>query len=533
MTLKAEPAFPTSSVFVEYYYRRIFMSQNKPLLIGYHVNIQDYYSSKPFFSYAAENGKGVDFLLCHIDPVEGTLEDNCEFARKSAAVIKAMGLPFIMNSESQNFIENQKTSDGHDWANRDDGTFRLNLPQCYIEALNSSGNCMGVMYDEFEHVIINRNLSIAMASKKRLGREVFPVLPSKNQYEQGELLSNQLSQYASELKNRGAKEVSGEHVFPVLFHSFARNGIIPNFKSQKESASDVQFACASGAALQYGTPLYNCVDMWYRMTFPGHSANEMYHNLKFACLTGVDLVYVEAANVFTDGDGKPSDIGKEFVRFCEEYKGRERSYNVQDFRPEIAVIHYDDTFWGQGTEPVMWKNMLFGNPAVRVKKCNREWIYAMNIITHGETGNGGISWDRVGIHSLKKHRSFLSMNNAAVFDDRVTADKLQSLKLAFVCGPHISGETLAAVENAVRENGLTAVVSPRYAPSGMKAPFFGYSEKKDGKGVWIAARDFRCRSLKKRLSSFLGRKGEMRFVFGENEIRMKISSDGESFEVLK
>ena len=48
--------------------------------------------------------------------------------------------------------------------------------------------------------------------------------------------------------------------------------MIPNFKSMKESCTNLTFAVAAGAALEYGTELWTCVDLWYRQSFPGHSA---------------------------------------------------------------------------------------------------------------------------------------------------------------------------------------------------------------------------------------------------------------------
>ena len=95
---------------------------------------------------------------------------------------------------------------------------------------------MGVMYDEFEHVIINRNLSLALDSKYNIDKPTFKLCENNDVLSQSDLLDEQLDKYATELKDKGAKTLSGEHVFPVLFHKFAKAGIIPNFKSQKEKS---------------------------------------------------------------------------------------------------------------------------------------------------------------------------------------------------------------------------------------------------------------------------------------------------------
>ena len=479
---------------------------------------------------------GVDFVVCHFDPNGDPLNEQCERAKAVAARLKSLGIPFAANFEAQNFNENIVSADGVDFANHPDGTHRLDLPEAYISAIKEGGDLIAVMYDEFEHAIINRNLSILLATKLRHSLPVFPRSYTDSVRVEGENLNAQIGAYAADLKKKGAPAFVGEHVFPVLYHTFARNGIIPNFKSQKEIYTNVQFAIAAGAALEYGTPLWTCVDLWFMNTFPGHSPNEMYHNLVFAWLTGVDRAYVEASNAFVstvNGEEMINAYGDEYIRFVKEYRGKERAYNVRDYRPEIGIIRYDDGFWGQGTTPVVWPNELLGNPMIKPRKRHKEWVKVFRLITHGETGAFGLAWDRVEPRSfLKKHRSFVTMNGAAVFDDRVRADKLGSLKLCFLCGEYISPETLADVKKLVNENGLTVVTPKRFAPAGIRSTLHdAYREYPDGRGRWIVCDSFSSPRLKKRLAPMLGEKGEMKFTFGDRTVRLAVSADGESFTV--
>ncbi|MCQ2479093.1 MAG: hypothetical protein MJ120_00530 [Clostridia bacterium] len=506
---------------------------NKPLLIGYHTNAGAYYNKKTDFYGPAKGGGGVDFILCHHDPDDkNTVAQECESVKEVISAIKDLGADCIINHEKQNFIDVTVSADGFDWANKADGTHLVDLPDEYKAAMASEENFIGFMYDEFEHVIINRNVSLALASKFKTDKPAFPVIKEKDAIKQFDTLSAQLKEYAEKIKSNGVKMLCGEHVFPVLFHIFARNGIIPNFKSQKESFSNVQFAVAAGAALQYETPLFNCVDLWYRLTFPGHSVEEMKSNLKFAYLCGVNRVYVEAACAFYDKDDNQNEYGKAFDEFTKEYRGKERDYDIQDYKPEIGIIRYDDSFWGQGRLRFLWRNMLMGNPKIKADKLSKEWIKAFNIITHGETGNGGICKSRIELRSLTPHRSFASMNGAAVFDDQVKKEKLQSLKLCFLCGRFISDSTLEAVKELVKENGLTVVTTSKYAPDGYNSKkHFGFTEVDDGKGKWIITDNLKSRSLKNRLKTFLGEKGEMTYKFGEKTIKLKISSNGETFTV--
>lgn len=480
---------------------------------------------------------GFDFTVCHFSPGEYTVKEACAKIKQVMEKCREKGVEIIVNHEWQNFQHDCVGKDGWDWADGGDGCHRLNLPDEYKQTLASQENCVGIMYDEFEHTIINRNLSLELASKGKIKENVFPLLKEKNIIKQGELLSNQLKEYADSIKEKGVKTFCGEHVFPVLFHTFARNGITPNFKSQKESYSNVQYAVAAGAALEYNTELFNCVDLWYRLKCPGHTPKEMFSNLCFAFLAGVDRVYVETAHHFVDKDKNGNDVyneyGKKYSEFAKNYRNASRDYSVRDYRPEIGIIRYDSAFWGQ-KDPVMWKYMLFGNKDIKPVKQSYEWLQAMHTVTHGETSKYGISWSKISPWSLRKHRSFASMNGAAVFDDRVRRDKLESLNLCFLCGESIEKETLADVYSLVKD-GLTVVTPKRFLPDELKSRANGaYSEIPDGKGKWMVSENLCSRRVRKNAAPFLGNKGEIKLRFGENRVvRLKIDKNGEGFTVLK
>ncbi len=486
---------------------------------------------------------GADFVVCHFNPFKQTVADACAQAKDVAAKLKEKGLSFIANFESQNFHKEVSSPDGYDWANAEQGTHRLRLPQEYVDALASCGNLMGLMYDEFEHTIINRNLSLYLDSDGKDDIPVFRTYEGKDPVAQSRLLARQVADYAAGMKALGFGTMYGEHVFPVLFHLFAGNGIIPNFKSQKESYSNVQFATAAGAALQYGTPLSNCVDMWFRGNHPGHTPDEMAANLAFAYHAGVNTVYVESAMAFVsknaEGKKEYNAWGEAFCHFAQEYKDKPRSYDVADYRPEIGIVTMDDTYWGQGTpftrEKIHWVNMLFGNHNIRPTRASHEWIHAFHLISQGDTGRENISWNRINLWSAKHpHRSFAAMNSAVVFDENVREECLSSLKLCFLCGSYISDETLAAVEKLVREKGLTVVTTRRFLPKNVRKKYAGYlREIRDGQGKWIAVPFFGGTPLKKRIQPFLGERGQIRLTFKQGEVVLQIADNGETFSVVK
>lgn len=509
------------------------MNTDKTLKIGFNTFDSRVLSRQPAYELFKKAGKGVDFVLCHFDPQNKNYPDSLQDASDVGRVLAEDGIDYIANYEFQNFLLDSVSPDGHDWANRPDGTHRLDLPEEYVARHAANPNFIGIMHDELEHAIVNRNLSIRLAYKFKKDIPVFPVPDTDSADEQFDALNAQLKEFKDDLVSKGGKCLAGEHVLPVMFHIFASNGIIPNFKSQKESYSDIMFACAAGAALEYGTPLYNCVDTWFRNTQPGHSPEEMYANLVFAYYAGVNRAYVESSNAFIDGkEGGMNEYGRQFIRFSEGFRGRERDYDVSDYRPETGIIRFDDTYWGQW-DRWFWKNILFGNPRIKPSKASKEWIRAWHVITHGETSKKTFLWDRIAPWALRKHRSFATFNSAAVFDDNAGEEVLSSLKLCFLCGTRISEKTLAAVSKLVKENGLTAVTSPRYAPKDIKSKCTGgFSEIADGKGRWIVTNDIGSNKVRKAVSSLLGNKNEIRLTFRGREIRLAVDADGNGFKVI-
>ncbi len=501
------------------------MSEN--FFIGCDVGIDDLSKKNHIIQFFKESD--TDFVICNTHPAK-SVADECEFIKDFRKNFENCRVDYVINNEFVNGDDYNIADDGHDWCNTSDGCHRLNLPDLYLKTLTEDEHFLGIMYDEMEHMIINRNLTLTLNRKARNNLLVFPITESDDIKEQGALLRKQCKEYASSFFKNGVKSFAGEHVFPVLFHTFASAGIIPNFKSQKESYSNVQFAVAAGAALEYNMPLWNCVDLWFRLTYPGHSPNEMYHNMLFSYLAGVERCYVEGIFAFFT-DGKPNEYAETYKKFTLECK-RTREYSVKDYKPEIGIIKFDDSYWGQ-CDPVVWKKILLANKKIKPDKIAREYTNILHLITHGETGRNGLSWSRVSPWSLRRHKSFCSMNSVAVFDDVVKKDKLESLKLCFLCGYHISENTLKSVEELVKENGLTVVTTKRFLPERLQHKFSGsYCEIDDGKGKWIVTKSFLSKKAKLAVKPLIGNKGEMRFTFDGKTIKMKISQDGESFDVL-
>ena len=494
---------------------------DRPMKLGFNAFDPHVLGGAP--KYTLPLGCGADLVLCHTDPlpVNGLAGENK--AARLASVLADAGVEFIANFEFQN-VRGAVDAAGHDWTRAPDGCHRLTPDPAFIGALGSRGNLLGVTYDEFEYAISTRNLSLWWGNKLRFGAPVFPPLKTKDPLAQAAELDRALAAYVREIKAAGAPAFAGEHVFPILYHTFARAGMIPNYKAMKESCSNLQFAVAAGAALQYGAPLWSCADLWFRQTFPGHTPEELYQNLVFAYLAGADLAYVESAPALVK-NGRLTAHGEAYARFARAYRGRPRAYHAADYRPGIGIIRFDDTWWGQNA---FWDRGLYGNGRLRPNAADREWLTAVDTVTFGESGKASFNLNRIDGTLLRGHRAFCSMNGLAVFDAYVRKETLASLRLVFLCGRYVSDATRADVEELVREQGLTAVVPPRFLPERLRGGLRGgFAELPDGAGTWLAAGRFDDARLKKRLASFLGRKNEIRLPFAQGTVALRLSPAGE------
>ena len=199
--------------------------------------------------------EGADLIVCHTSPDPCGFADEYEKAERLAAAAAGRGMGLIANFEFQNAERSHIVSKGHEWCVAPDGGHRLCPDPAFLRALASRGELRGVMYDEFEYAVSARNLSLWWGDKLSFGAHAFPVMRTRDAYRQGEAFSAALEKYVKELRSMTAAPIAGEHVFPILFHTFARAGMVPNFKSMKESCTNLSFAVAAGAALEYGAPL--------------------------------------------------------------------------------------------------------------------------------------------------------------------------------------------------------------------------------------------------------------------------------------
>jgi len=504
-------------------------SKDKNFILGID-NSGDVCGPDEFFNAPVAAALGARFLVYHYRPKLSIAEET-ERALLFAKRCEEHGLSFVLNTEIGNWAKELKSPDGWDWVSREDGGHRFHFPPEVLQAFASSEAFAGVLYDEAEHAQMFRNLSIAMDND---GFDV-PFFPDKEELtvrEASEHIIERAKELADENKGAGAPRVMSEYVWPSLMHGFAKAGWDIACKLQKENWSNIWAACAMGAARQYGRELWACVDNWFGVTYPGHSPAEMQSNLLFAYRTGFDRAYVENTggngNFYTmkpDGSFTFTEYGERYKEFAGLADGGDRDYSHRDFEPDIAVIRFDDTFWGQGKN-MPWKDMLFGIPTLQSTPVSREWLKAFHTITRGAVNEQSLSWGRWDVYIKTPHRSFAPAKGPVVYDETVRYEDLKTASLLFLCGEYISEETLADVRRLVRE-GVTAVTGVRFAPAETAAGYAGGTlAVDDGNGRWILTDDMASPEVKAEVRPLLGEPDEMTYRFHGKTVRFHISDDG-------
>ena len=493
---------------------------------------------------------GVEFIMYHYVP-RGTVSEQVAFIRGLSKLCESNNIQFVLNTERINWLENFVDDDGWDWCHGTDGLHYMNFKPEIMQALSESTAFAGLVLDEADHMQLHRSwvwqgtvsadTNIANQETKKnmvfLGDTNSLSLPEAEQL----VLANG-KRLVEEWKASGTHRIITEHVFPVLFHSFAEAGMTPACKQMKESWSNVWMACAMGAARQYERELWTCLDLWLSDRYPGHSPEELRNNLLFGYWAGVDRMYVENLNYegslveIVQDDGVPvnrlTKWGEQLQWFARQYlPANPRAYTFRDMKPEIAIIRFDDTDYGQAGEP-FWPEWLYGSETLTCTPATSHWLKIWNVISHGVIPDNSLSWNTAKYSEIP-HRSFAPMNGVIVYDHKAGNRQLAGLKLAFLSGIMISDGTMEAIAKAVEHHGLVVVAPPELVPefvySGYKG---GTCVQSCGNGKWIVTDNVQSDELREEISTFLGSNDEIRYLFGDEEILFKIGVNDE-LELVK
>lgn len=401
----------------------------------------------------------------------------------------------------------------------------------FVRRCLDSPGFLGICYDEAEHWIMN---GIFVTHGKNSMTEFVPHFYDAegdslegayegNLHNLRELMRANYPEFARPPKNGSV--ICTEHVFPALFHLFARAGIAPFPKYLKESVTPVASAMALGAAKQYGISAIPCLDLWGPgAAWPGHTPAELTSALRFAYWTGSPAAYVENISYRDslyrnrpEGGHELTPWGNAVRDFIRAYMpANPRSIRQQDFSPEILIVRFPDSDWGQTRKGGYIRGDLYGAASIQPDHRTRAWIDVWNLISHGSIPASGLTWH--ARYSIP-YRFFFPANNVAVYDHTAADDALyRHARLIFLCGIAIPPETLQAVRRST-ERGAVTVALPWVLGNINAVPKSdSFSETRLGKGHWIIAKDLRSPELRRRLAPLLGRPDELRYVFGGTEV---------------
>ncbi|MCA0755931.1 hypothetical protein KP806_12810 [Paenibacillus sp. N4] len=437
-----------------------------------------------------------------------------------------------------------------------EGTNRYDVPDEALLEAARSGKLIGLLYDEPEHLQINASQYRKDAFLPHWGvKEGSSLAESQNTVTAA--VAARVAHVKAVLDDAGldpdAAPLVSEFVFPTMFHTKARGGMVVCPKMMKESFQSLQLSTALGAARQYGRAMWICADLWgpdagpwFTRTsgFPGHSPEEFASALRMGYYMGPTHLFTENIDVLLQyGDGRFrktefGDVWDEFVRgFVPEHP---LTWTHRDADPDIVFIHSDDSNYGQNAR-------LFGNRGLAAPDATQSVFHVWHLLSHGTIPAHGSCMHIPGYdfprHRLKAevpkerfpleqgwtfppeeqvHPLYYPVNNVLVYDEKVEERQLGRPKLIIVAGERIEDETLKAVRRRA-ESGATVVIASWLA--GGKWPESGRA----GEGTWLVTDSFLTDDrVMETVQPFLGSPGCWMQRFGGTEVRMH-KADAQGF----
>jgi len=455
---------------------------------------------------------GVNFLQVHINPRQlesGEFDELLRFCR-------ATGLRFALNNESSNW----GADGGRGRFNAAGGCHRWDLDAETLRKAAATGLFEGVVYDEGEHMQLCRNFYSRLPEK--IHRKPYLVETTGMTLPQAydallaaaRTLCAHNRSYGSLPPGHGRMLV--ESVFPALWHPLARAGVTLCPKLLKESIHPVVLGLALGAVKQYGGELWLTPDLWYRgRGFPGHGVDEYAAALRLAHQVGVDNIYSEYIYAFCRMRGAVYDLtpyAQALREFMFEWRPRHpRNYSYRDFEPEVAIVRFPDSDWGQAS--CYYWNTLYGAENLQSTPETREWLQVWNLLTGGCTSPDAVNSNSPAAYPLGTWRVAYPCASTAVYDHLVGDAPLAGVKTIFLCGITISDGTLDAVRKRVRD-GATCFAPARLCPADVRRAAAKLPARQpDGRGAWIVVSGFRREDLGPLIDQLPTPGATMRFRF--------------------
>ncbi len=430
----------------------------------------------------------INLLVGHIGPQEtenNIIDDLCAYC-------KATGTRFTFNVESPNFAPVSYSTNGKNSFDAADGCHRWDVDAETLRKAAATGLFEGVTYDESEHMQLSRN---AYSQLPEPNRKPFFVETT------GLSLSEaytKFKQAVRQLVNRngqcGAKMLV-ESVFPALLSPMAESGMVLSPKLLKEDVHPVVLAEAIGAALQHNAALWFSPDLWYYAEMPGHSAREMRMAMQTCHLAGVDSCYVEFATKMYSLNGNSYRLTHHGLAMKEHITkwipAHKRNYSYRDYQPEVAIVRFPDSDWGQ-TSCYYW-DYLYGAMNLHSSPQTREHMQVWSILTDGVLNGRAVNFNGEPVAPLRAPQPWrfsIPSPAVAVFDHNVGVKHLQNVGVIFACGVEISADTMQALQSCVNA-GAVCFINTHLAPQRLQALVSGPSARKpEGKGSWVVMSEF-------------------------------------------
>jgi hypothetical protein len=435
-----------------------------------------------------------------------------------------------------------------------EGTNRYDLPAALVREAAAAGRLAGVLYDEPEHLQIHADQYRHDAHLPHFGQtdglttdEAIAVVDAA--------VRGIVRDVGTAATADGGVPVPvlAEQVFPVMFHTLARAGMTPAPKVMKESFQPLQLGTALGAAQQYDRELWICADLWgpdigpwltRAPGFPGHSPAEFASALRLAYLFAPTHLFVENIDVLVrhQGGGRfdRTAHGEVWREFRTDFVPRHPlGWSHRDARPDIALIHADDSDFGPGERP-------FGDRSATAPDASRSVFAAWHALSHGQLPDHGsclhipgydfprhrlngipraeFPLDEGAADRTRMHGLFQATRGVLVFDEHVRADRLEGAGLVVVAGSRLPRATLDTLRLHADAGATVLIAAWLCAAEPAKT-------QRVGGGRWIVFESFDEPDAQEAIAAHSGAPDVWTQRFGDVELRIRAASDdGETLE---
>lgn len=441
---------------------------------------------------------------------------------------------WIANLESANWIASYRDGLHREWYLQDDDRHFFRFPDDVLEELAASKTLLGLMFDEAEHMQNTCDPDFAKrAGIAGLGR---PFIYDP----EGDTLEEAADKFYLAVKTEGQRyqdkglRLFTEHVFPVLFHPFAKAGYTTAPKVLKESWSPLVIACAMGAAIQYDTELWITPDLWGMNGYPSHSPEAYRSALLLAYHLGADCIYTENLAYdhekkgygslvhFTDEGYTVTPHGEMTKWFIHDYVPENpRHYTFRELKPRVAIIRQPDACWGQD---ISWlPDTLFGHPDWQSTPATKAWFSIWHLLTRGVIPKEGLSW-HCSIMAGKPQQVFAPLDGVVVYDHLVEKHLIENADALFLTGIGISPKTLHAVTECVRA-GATCFTLASLAPERVYSKTGDNGLLSDDEGLWVVTTDFLADFVREAAVPLLPAPDTIEYQFGETKVTVQMEAD--------